>query len=159
LSAITDAIIAPKRKQVKKSTAKRNSRPRPRPSPSSSENEEEAEEASQPPPKSRLSLVDVKECTYEVVCTTTTIEDPTDWEHLEETIAHYMKERIKMLRIDYIVTFIKTWRHGNSGQTDEHDDSEMAEDKRVLFRQHRRYLSHAIVNCIKTDLGPGYGVV
>ena len=38
-----------------------------------------------------------------------------------------MKERIKMLHIDYVVTFIKTRRHGNIGQTDEHDDSEMEE--------------------------------
>jgi hypothetical protein len=50
-----------------------------------------------------------------------------DWEHLKETIVCYMKERIKMLRIDYVVIFIKIWGHDNSDQTDGHDDLEMEE--------------------------------
>jgi len=57
----------------------------------------------------------------------TTIKDPTNWEHLEETIAHYMKERIKILHIDYIIIFIKTRRYDNNDQMDEYNDSKMKE--------------------------------
>jgi hypothetical protein len=49
------------------------------------------------------------------------IYDPSDWKALEENIEDYMKQRIKMLRVDYIVTYIKTRRHSISGQTVEDD--------------------------------------
>ena len=38
------------------------------------------------------------------------IEDPSDWKALEKTLASFMEQRIKMLRVDYIVTYEKTVR-------------------------------------------------
>ena len=62
------------------------------------------------------------------------------------------KDQDSYTSIMLLYPLLRHWRHGNSDQMDEHDDSEMAEDKQVLFQQHRRYLSHAIVNCIQAKI-------
>ena len=49
------------------------------------------------------------------------IRDPTDWESLEKTIKWHMESKIKNILVEYIVTYAKTRRHGNS------DESEVAE--------------------------------
>ena len=62
------------------------------------------------------------------------IRDRTDWESLEKTIKWQMESKIKNILVEYIVTYAKTCRHGNS------DESEVAKG-----------LDNAVKSLQKTD--------
>ena len=71
-----------------------------------------------------------------------TIEDPFDWEALEENIEEYMKQKVKMLRVDYVVTYVKTRRHGNSYQMDANEDLDDNEVSPARKRQRNNVFLH-----------------
>ena len=176
LISITNAILAPKRKSVKKSTTNTpQTRRAPTRESASEDEQEEVEEAPQASPKSHLSSIDMNIEKFEVSCNamfdekklasidemfhlkefkvhdynvkvikivekeaektkvgfemnsciatisdtrikslSTSIDDNIDWECLEQTIECYMRERIKMLYVNYIINFVKIYRHGNN---------------------------------------------
>jgi hypothetical protein len=51
------------------------------------------------------------------------IDEPSDWEALEKMISNYMKDRIKMLRVDYVVVYEKTRKRIDLSHSDDHEDS------------------------------------
>lgn len=65
------------------------------------------------------------------------IDEPSDWEALEKMVSNYMKDRIKMWRVDYVVVYEKTRKridlsHSDDGSDD--DDLETVSKRRkVIF--------------------------
>ena len=211
LASIADAILAPKRKSVKKSTTNTpQTRRAPTRESASEDEQEEVEEVPRAPPRSRLPPIDVNIEKFEVSCNamfgekklapvggtfhlrefkvhdynakvikivekeaektkvgfemdsciatvsgtrikslSTSIDDNTDWERLEQTIERYMRERIKMLRVDYVVNFVKTRRHGNSDQP---EACEGTDDEDAPVRKTRRNNAFPLLNYADLEL-------
>jgi len=66
--------------------------------------------------------------------------DPSDWKALEKTLASFMEQRIKMLRVDYVVTYEKTvmpkFPVGAEGEVEALSDVDEPAAKRTVFSCH-----------------------
>ena len=67
------------------------------------------------------------------------LEDPNDWQTMERMIERYMKDKIKHIRVEYIVNYIKKRREyissqrsaenvENGNESDESDESDIYRD-------------------------------
>jgi hypothetical protein len=53
---------------------------------------------------------------------TKSIKDSKDWQDMEDDIEDYMREGIKLLRVDYVLTYSKTRRRMTSHMDEDEDD-------------------------------------
>ena len=65
--------------------------------------------------------------------TAKSLEDPNDWNTVEKMIERYMKDKIKHIRVDYVVNYIKKrkeyMRSQRHAENDDDDDSEENNDE------------------------------
>jgi hypothetical protein len=78
------------------------------------------------------------------------LEDPNDWETIERMIERYMKDKIKNIRIDYTVNYIKKRKEyvRNQGDAENEDEDDNDNDDEGSAQPKRRKV------CLKFLISP-----
>jgi hypothetical protein len=69
--------------------------------------------------------------------TAKSLEDPNDWQTVERMIEKYMKDKIKSIRVNYVVNYIKKRRECTLSQRDAENDEESDDDEGSHPKKHK----------------------